>query len=446
MVALATCYGFAINHCVHPSHSQLGVLSPNQTIVVNTDKVTHAAFISIQNIFHLLAIALPNLGGFHFVILQLLQHVEEPQRCVNRVVCRAHIGEQAILHLACDGIQHIQAALNIAARKGQTRECDEGIAAPATKPRITSYNLGFAIAAGNQLASRVLKNRHKVDFLGTACNLGLEGFVNGFARLHSLERARESDALAFCHFGFEVTGGQQVLVVVITASLLLLVFEVLPPVGSSNKLNACLVGLHIEPGERFVQTAFNTVENLVRVAVSLHIRFAERVFVAESKEGTQTQGSLRVAVNQGVANQQLSTRVYPQELLFQHNATDTIGDGGGRCVLEVHDVLVSFRLVVVAGEFVQCKVKSLVVLDNGFIERRKHNIALIAVVDGTNHQSVIFARVAAHNGSAHITTCTVRSEHLTFERVLQVAQTRFVEFQDRHSCVFICFSFVCFVF
>ena len=100
--------------------------------------------------------------------------------------------------------------------------------------------------------------------------------------------------------------------------------------------------------------------------------------------------------------------------------------------LKVDDVFVSFGLVV-SGEFVERKVEGLFVLDYRFVERREHNIAFVAVVDGANHKTVIFSCVATYDGGAHITTCAVCGKHLSLERVLKISQTRFVEFQDRHS-------------
>ena len=70
---------------------------------------------------------------------------------------------------------------------------------------------------------------------------------------------------------------------------------------------------------------------------------------------------------------------------------------------------------------------SLVVLDDGFVERREQDVGPAAVVDGGHHQSVIAAGVAADDRRTHVAADTVRREHFALEGVLQIAQFAFVE-------------------
>ena len=78
-------------------------------------------------------------------------------------------------------------------------------------------------------------------------------------------------------------------------------------------------------------------------------------------------------------------------------------------------------------EPMQREVERLVVLHDGLVERRKQHIGAVAVVDGRDHQAVVLARIAAHDGRGHVAAPTVGGEHLALERVFQVAQFAFVE-------------------
>ena len=303
-----------------------------------------------------------------------------------------------------------------------------------TEPGITCDNVGTLATTNDELTCRVAQAAQEVNLVGTACQLFLEQLIDLLSRAHLFERAREDHALALCDLALEVAGSHQVLVCGIAATSLLSVLKVVVPIGSSYELHSLLVGLHIEPGELSIHTALHTVYNGVRVTVSIHISLTYGMVLAESEEGAQTQQSARVSVNECIADQQLRARVNPQHLLTQHHATHTIGDGRGRGVLEVDDVLMATRLID-TRETVQREVESLIVLDYGFVERREQYEAAIGVVDRSHHQTVILARIAAHDCGTHITALTIGREHLALQRVLQVTELVFVKIEYRHIIV-----------
>ena len=433
LIALTTCYGFAIDYGVHPSHRQRGVTCTNQTVSINCYPLADTATEGLQNLLHLRAIALPNLLCT-YVLIQLLQGPEEPQSCIDRVVRLAQVGEQTVLDVAYLSIEYIAAALHVALRQCQTRQRDEGITTPMTEPGITCDNVGTLATTNDELTCRVAQAAQEVNLVGTACQLLLEQLIDLLCRAHLFERAREDHALALCDLALEVTRSHQVLVCGIAATSLLGVLKVVVPIGSRYELHSLLVGLHIEPGELSIHTALHTVYNGVRVTVSIHISLTYGVVLAESEEGAQTQQSARVSVNERIADQQLRARVNPQHLLTQHHATHTIGDGRGRGVLEVDDVLMATRLID-TRETVQREVESLIVLDYGFVERREQYEAAIGVVDRSHHQTVILTRIAAHDCGTHITALTIGREHLALQRVLQVTELVFVKIEYRHIMI-----------
>jgi hypothetical protein len=117
----------------------------------------------------------------------------------------------------------------------------------------------------------------------------------------------------------------------------------------------------------------------------------------------------------------------PKNLLLQQHTSHTIEYRGSRVILEVHNILVASRLID-SGEPMQSEVERLTVLNDGLVERRKKHITLvIALTNGANHQAVILSGVATNDGGAHIATRSVGRKHLALKRILEVAQTVFVE-------------------
>lgn len=104
------------------------------------------------------------------------------------------------------------------------------------------------------------------------------------------------------------------------------------------------------------------------MAVGLHVGLREGVLVAEGEERTQPQPGLGVRVDERVAYHELRALVNPEHLLAEYDAAHTVGNRGGRRVLEVGDVLVAARLID-AGVAVQGQVEGLVVLDDCLVER-----------------------------------------------------------------------------
>ena len=148
-----------------------------------------------------------------------------------------------------------------------------------------------------------------------------------------------------------------------------------------------------------------------------------------------------MGVDQRIAYHELRALVYPQQLLAQDHAPDTVGDRRRRRIFEIRDILVTARFVY-ALVTVQSQIERLVVLDDRLVQRRKQYVGFITVVDRRHHQSVVLAGIAAHDRRAHITALTVRSEHLALKRILQIAQLALVKCKCRHISILEKLSFL----
>lgn len=307
------------------------------------------------------------------------------------------------------------------------RQGHERLSPDLPEPGVAGDDLGAVPGPPDyELPRRVVHAAQEVDLVGAAGDRCVERLADRAGRVHRGDRSRENDAFALADRRFKIAGGQQILVPFITAPQLLGVLEAVPPVGRGNELRPILVDLEVKPRKRPVETAPHASRNGPRAAVGLHVGVGEGVFVAEGEERAQPERGFRVSIQKGIADHQLRPLVDPQQLFAQDHPAHTVGDRRGGRVFKVGDVLMTPGLVN-PFEPMQREVERLVVLHDGLVERRKQHIGAVAVVDGRDHQAVVLARIAAHDGRGHVAAPTVGGEHLALERVFQVAQFAFVE-------------------
>ena len=220
----------------------------------------------------------------------------------------------------------------------------------------------------------------------------------------------------------------------IAATGLFGVFEVVIPVGSGHELHLLLVGLHVEPREGRIETVLDAVDHRIRMAAGIHVCRHEGMVLAECEERTQTQQRPRMGVEQRVTYQQLGTRVHPQHLLSQDHPADTIRNCRGWRVLEIRNVLVTARLVDTRIA-VQRQIERLIMLDDGFIQRREQYVTAVAFVDRGHDQTVILARIAADDGRTHIAAAAIRRQYLPLQGVFEIPQLILIKFQYGHIII-----------
>ena len=382
--------------------------------------------VALQYVFHGRAVARPYLLGPHLAF-ELLEGPEKPEGSVRRDFGRGAAGEHAVAHLPHQRIQRVDAVLLVSLFERDARQRDEGLAARNPVPRISRHHFGpVARTADQELPRRVFEAADEVDLMRTPRDGCGENLFDGLGRAHFVERRREDDALALLELRFEIARREQVFVPFVSAGQLLLVFESVIPVGRGHELRAGFARLEIEPRERVVETALHAVHGGVGVSVGLHVGVRQRMLVAEGEERPQPEARFRMGVDERVADHQLRPLVDPEHLLFEDYAAHAVGDRRRRRILEIGDILVPARLVYPL-ETVQRQIERLVVLHHGLVERREQDVGPAAVIDGSHHQSVIAAGVAADDRRTHVAADTVRREHFALEGVLQIAQFAFVE-------------------
>ena len=94
----------------------------------------------------------------------------------------------------------------------------------------------------------------------------------------------------------------------------------------------------------------------------------ELTYGTECQERTETQGSGRMSLFQGVANQDAILVGLKDSLALQNNASHTIDGSRNKAGIEFADVLMSFRTKVVALIFVEAQVEFCSVLHHRTVE------------------------------------------------------------------------------
>ena len=98
---------------------------------------------------------------------------------------------------------------------------------------------------------------------------------------------------------------------------------------------------------------------------------------AESQKRTETKGCSRMAVYQGIANQNAILIMLEYNFLFQDNTTYAIKGSWHFITIKLTNVLVAHRTVVVALVLVQAEVKLCSMLNHRNIQRTQEHMILI---------------------------------------------------------------------
>ena len=131
---------------------------------------------------------------------------------------------------------------------------------------------------------------------------------------------------------------------------------------------------------------------------------------------------------QSVANQQTVFVILEEELLFQNDTAHTIDGGRHLVAVELANVLVTFRAVVVALILVESQIEFCTMLDNCTIQRtQQHMIVIVQFGNRYDEQSVILADVAVHNRRTRIGSRTVGAQQFFRQGSLQVGHRGFLK-------------------
>ena len=119
--------------------------------------LAEATTVGLEDALHLLAVTLPQ-GLLSDMLLEVLQRVEEPQRCIGSHAGRAVTCEVAIGHIAYQRVDGIHAVLLVVLRECDAGQCHEGIARERAEPGVSCDHLGAVIGATyHKLTCRVLE-------------------------------------------------------------------------------------------------------------------------------------------------------------------------------------------------------------------------------------------------------------------------------------------------
>ena len=140
-------------------------------------------------------------------------------------------------------------------------------------------------------------------------------------------------------------------------------------------------------------------------------------------------------VEEGVADHQLVAPHRKKYLLLEKHAAHPVGDDREGVHFEIHDILVAAGLIDIPVA-VDPEVEWHPVLQEGLVEGRQQHVTVpVETVDRNCEQTVIFARIATHDGGVAISARPVGREQLPLEGVFQVHELSLVELQISHCFI-----------
>ena len=204
-------------------------------------------------------------------------------------------------------------------------------------------------------------------------------FIKEFLQAGSLDfrcSCSKDDRLAFLDIHLEISWHIEVFIRSITSLLLLRVFHPTIPIWAEFKL-VLLGELHIEIRITCIHTGLDAMIYLRIITRCGSILMSKLTDTAESQKRTETKGCSRMAVYQGIANQNAILIMLEYNFLFQDNTTYAIKGSWHFITIKLTNVLVAHRTVVVALVLVQAEVKLCSMLNYRNIQRTQEHMILI---------------------------------------------------------------------
>ena len=126
-------------------------------------------------------------------------------------------------------------------------------------------------------------------------------------------------------------------------------------------------------------------------------------------------------LDKSVTDQHTVLLRYEYHLFCQNHATHTICGAWHALAVKLADIFVTRRAVDTFLIPVDTQIELGSMLDYRLIKRRQqHMRPILLIANRHNQQPMLFARIAADNGSAMISTRLIRPEHFFRQRLLQV--------------------------
>ena len=140
-----------------------------------------------------------------------------------------------------------------------------------------------------------------------------------------------------------------------------------------------------------------------------------------------------MCINKGITDKDAVFIVLEHYLFFQKHTAYAVECCGHCVTIELSDIFVTFRTVIIALILVQTKIELGAVLNNGGVERREEHMVLVVEFRyGHDEQAMILARITIYNRRAGICSRTISTQQLAWQRLFEVCHQSFFESQITH--------------
>ena len=275
----------ALSEDVHPREGQVAIAGIEQAIVQGMHIKVRAGNEALQDGRHGFLVFLPDvLLVLAEHLLVELQHIEEPQRRIDRRKIQAllvvTVGKERPLHPFDQVIQRFLEGLFVALRQGDAWQRQEHVAAAAAKPREACPEACALRVANNELVGGLHEAVLITCLRQQTFHLGLALPFDGGGVL-LLEADGEDDRVALLHLKLEETGDELVFDSIVTTLLLTDIEHVVVPMRNVRIFRHS-AELQIESRIVLVELPRCAVFHQFRLAVGFVVLVRQHVDVAES--------------------------------------------------------------------------------------------------------------------------------------------------------------------
>ena len=378
LIASAWSNRYAIDNGIHPGQCFSRFVGPDQTVIHHLHIFVDSIPVSFQNGLHLRPVALPDssivLNGFSI----LLNGFKKPHRSIDRIVGSififTDIREQTVIQLTDHRVENFFTSPDIIRRsQGHSRQSNKGIPSPSSEPGVSCHDLGFFSSSHDKLGSRIFQTTHKAITGSPVIHQFLEFGFQPSGR-HRIDRSRKNHTFPFLYRKFEIPRYEQIFPEIISPVLFFYVFDVIIPVGSSDKL-VLLADLHIQVWKTIIQFGTDPVFNFLIFGIDHHIRFRQAMDIPVSQERFQSQRRIGMGIQQSITDQDLRFVVYQNNLFFELYASHPVSQGKYRFVLEIDNIFMSPGFII-TRILMDTQIKLTSMLDDRLVQVRQQHMIL----------------------------------------------------------------------
>ena len=322
-----------------------------------------------------------------------MQAADAPERRIYGVVSRglasADVGKESLLHVGDHAVGDFFEEVQLLERQGESGQGDEGVAAPASEPRIACNDVSATVALHDELLGGILEATDEVEARGATLGLGGVKGLN-LRWIHWRGADAEVELLAR-HFRGDGARTPEIFMTVVATFQLLFVFNVVVPVWMMLILNR-FRELEIDRRVVVIHAEAYAVIHLLEIRANIVVGVGELVDVAEGQQRFYLESDFFHFVKEGVFDEQTVGFALEQHGLLEVELPDAVVINRHAVGGEVLQIFVAHRVDDLAFVLMDAEMEIHVVDHDVLVDAGDQQMAFaVDVVLRHDEEAVVFA-------------------------------------------------------